>query len=124
AVAITFVGLIVYCWLGCAARAVVHEIGQKWEGFQSQFKSKDQSPQPAADPPPPTQQSQPYIPPYVPPYERLPENPISTAPSASPQNPEIDPASRPDICSPKPQQHQYTPLDSWPFGPPAPPPNS
>lgn len=76
AVALVFIGLVLYCWVGCAVRDAAHAIGQQWENFQSQFKPKEQS-QPSEQQPA-IQPSQPYVPPYIPPYERFPGgNPTS-----------------------------------------------
>jgi curved DNA-binding protein CbpA len=76
AVGVTFMALIAYCWVGCAARDLVHWTGKQWDDFQSQFKPKQL---PAAAPPLyiPQEPSQPYEP-YIPPYERFPGgNPTS-----------------------------------------------
>ncbi|MFN8656836.1 MAG: hypothetical protein U0105_10900 [Candidatus Obscuribacterales bacterium] len=42
AIGLTFIGLIAYSWIGCAARDVVHWTGKQWDEFQSQFKPKEQ----------------------------------------------------------------------------------
>lgn len=60
-VAITFIVLIAYCWVGCAARDLVHWTGKQWEDFQEQFKPK---PPASTEPPSYTRDLQPYIPPY------------------------------------------------------------
>jgi hypothetical protein len=66
AVGVTFIALIGYCWVGCAARDVVHWTGKRWDEFQSQFKPKQESPSapPSYAPEEPSQQTEPYIPPY------------------------------------------------------------
>jgi len=78
-IGIAFIGLVAYCWLGCTARDITHEIGKQWENFQEWLSPKQQSP--PVDPPsqPQVQPVQPYLPPpYVPPYERPPvSNPTS-----------------------------------------------
>lgn len=72
-IAVTFVALIGYCWVGCAARDLVHWTGKQWEEFQSQFKPKQEPPPSYA----PQKPSPPYEP-YIPPYERFPGgNPTS-----------------------------------------------
>jgi len=70
AVGVTFIALIGYCWIGCAARDLVHWTGKQWENFQSQFKVRHETP---ATPPSyaPLEPSQPYEP-YIPPYEKFP----------------------------------------------------
>lgn len=74
--ALTLIGLVLYCWIGCGIRDAAHAIGQQWDNFQSQFKPKEQTQPP--DQQPAIQPSQPYIPPYIPPYERFPGgNPTS-----------------------------------------------
>ncbi|MBX9948742.1 MAG: J domain-containing protein [Candidatus Obscuribacterales bacterium] len=75
-VAVTFFALIGYCWIGCAARDLVHWTGKQWDEFQSQFKPKQETP--AAIPSyAPQEPSQPYEP-YIPPYEKFPGgNPMS-----------------------------------------------
>ncbi len=73
-IAVAFVTLIGYCWVGCAARDLVHWTGKKWDDFQSQFKPKEESP----SPPPYASPQPPPIEPYIPPYERYPiQNPTS-----------------------------------------------
>jgi len=44
AAGVTFIALIGYCWVGCAARDLVNCTGKQWENFQSQFKPNNQSP--------------------------------------------------------------------------------
>lgn len=70
AVGATFIALIGYCWVGCAARDLVHWTGKQWDDFQSQFKPKQKAP---VDPPsyPPHEPNQPYEQ-YIPPYEKFP----------------------------------------------------
>lgn len=75
-IAVTFVTLVGYCWIGCAARDLVHWSGKQWDDFQSQFKPKQEVP---SAPPSyaPQEPSQPYEP-YIPPYEKFPGgNPTS-----------------------------------------------
>jgi cation transport ATPase len=60
--ALTFAGLVLYCWIGCGIRDAVHEIGRDWENFQSQFKSK----------PGKSGQNQPIPNPYIEPYNQVP----------------------------------------------------
>lgn len=109
AVGLTFIALIGYCWVGCAARDLVHWTGKQWEDFQSQFKPKAEPPsnQPSYSPPP-DQPSEPYIPPY----ERFPGgNPTSWRQFHD----ELE----------QHRNEQERRLDNWsPFGPPAPPPSS
>jgi len=70
AVGVTFIALIGYCWVGCAARDLVHWTGKQWDDFQSQFKPKQEAPSapPSSAPQTPSQP----IEPYIPPYERFP----------------------------------------------------
>lgn len=72
AVGLTFILLIAYCWVGCAARDLTHWTGKQWENLQDQFKPKPQAPPPTETPSyAPEQPNQPYEP-YIPPYERFP----------------------------------------------------
>lgn len=71
AVALTFIGLLFYCWVGCAVRDGAHAISQQWEKFQLQFKPKDQNPVPPKQQPA-IRPTQPSASPYIPPYERYP----------------------------------------------------
>jgi DnaJ-class molecular chaperone with C-terminal Zn finger domain len=66
-VGVTFIALIGYCWVGCAARDLVHWTGKQWDDFQSHFKPKQEPPiaPPSYSPQAPSQQYEPYIPPYV-----------------------------------------------------------
>lgn len=66
AVGVTFIALIGYCWVGCAARDLVHWTGKQWDDFQSQFKPKQETPSapPSYAPQEPSQPTEPYIPPY------------------------------------------------------------
>ena len=76
AVGVTFIALIGYCWIGCAARDLVHWTGKQWDDLQSQFKPRQEPP---VTPPSyaPQEQTQPYEP-YIPPYEKFPGgNPTS-----------------------------------------------
>ncbi len=76
AVGVTFIALIGYCWVGCAARDLVHWTGKQWDELQSQFKPKQEAPSapPSYAPQDPSQLTEPYIPPY----ERFPGgNPTS-----------------------------------------------
>ncbi len=66
AVGLTFIALIGYCWVGCAARDFVHWTGKQWDDFKSQFKPKQEPPSYAPQDP-----NQPYEP-YIPPYEKFP----------------------------------------------------
>ncbi len=101
-IAITFVGLIGYCWVGCAARDLVHWTGKQWDEFQSQFKPKNDQPVPPPYAPPENSPE-----PYIPPYERYPiQNPTSWRQQIE------------DMTKPTEQD------SSWPFAPPAPPPTS
>jgi hypothetical protein len=103
-IAITFVALIGYCWVGCAARDLVHWTGKQWDEFQSQFKPKQEPPATLPSYAPP--ESSPPIQRYIPPYERDPcRNPGSWRQQIE------------DITSEKEP-------DTWPFAPPAPPPNN
>lgn len=101
-IAITFVALIGYCWVGCAARDLVHWTGKQWDDFQSQFNQQSEQPNhPTYSPP----ENSPPIQRYIPPYERDPyRNPSSWRQQIE------------DITS---QKDQDT---NWPFAPPAPPP--
>jgi len=83
AVGVTFIALIGYCWIGCAARDLVHWTNKQWENLQDQLKPKEQSkptlqPEPtysspfAPPAPPPEESPNQTIPPYIPPYERFP----------------------------------------------------
>lgn len=73
-IAATFVSLIGYCWVGCAARDLVHWTSKQWDEFQSQFKPK-QDPSPLSFEP--KEPNEPYEP-YIPPYEQFPGgNPAS-----------------------------------------------
>ena len=74
-IAVTFIALIGYCWVGCAARDLVHWTGKQWDDFQSQFKQqKEQTNHPTYPP----LETSPPIQPYIPPYERDPyRNPSS-----------------------------------------------
>lgn len=75
AVGITFIALIGYCWVGCAARDLVHWTGKQWDEFQSQFRQRQVQPNPPSYAPP--ENTQP-IEPYIPPYEKFPGgNPTS-----------------------------------------------
>src|SRR5579885_962472 len=56
----TFVALIAYCWIGCAARDIVHGIGKGWEDLQEQFKPKVESPR----------HNEPIPNPYIEPYNQ------------------------------------------------------
>lgn len=103
-VAITFVALIGYCWIGCAARDLVHWTGRQWDEFQSQFKPKNQQPSPPSYTLP---KSSPPVQRYIPPYERSP----ARNPSSWQQYIE-------DITTTREQD------STWPFAPPAPPPNN
>lgn len=98
-IAITFVGLIGYCWVGCAARDLVHWTGKQWDDFQSQFKPKEENP----SPPPYTSPQPTPIEPYIPPYERYPTS----------WRQQIE-----DLTTPNEQDSKS------PFAPPAPPPNN
>lgn len=72
AVGLTFILLIAYCWVGCAARDLTHWTGKQWENLQDQFKPKPQAPPPMEIPSyVPEQPNQSYEP-YIPPYERFP----------------------------------------------------
>lgn len=66
AVGVTFIALIGYCWVGCAARDLVHWTGKQWDDFQSQFKPKHETPSalPSYAPQAPGQPTEQYIPPY------------------------------------------------------------
>jgi len=102
-IAIAFAALIGYCWVGCAARDLVHWTGKQWDDFQSQFKPKEENPSPPPYAPP----QPPPIEPYIPPYERYPiQNPTSWRQQIE------------DITNPKEQD------STWPFALPAPPPNN
>ncbi|MBZ0184891.1 MAG: J domain-containing protein [Candidatus Obscuribacterales bacterium] len=73
AVAVTFAGLILYCWLGCAIRDAGHAIGKQWEQFQEQLKPKPQKPIAVPDKlpaEPPIRYQSPFAPPAPPPDER------------------------------------------------------
>jgi len=84
AVALTFIGLVLYCWVGCAVRDGAHLIAQQWENVQSQFKPKEQTTVPEQQPA--IQPGQPSALPYIPPYERFPGgNPISWTQSQNEQ---------------------------------------
>jgi len=99
-IAVTFVALIGYCWVGCAARDLVHWTDKQWDEFQSQFKPKEEHPNPPSYAPPPP------LEPYIPPYERYPiRNPSSWRQQIE------------DMTKPIEQD------STWPFAPPAPPPN-
>lgn len=101
-VAVTFVALIGYCWVGCAARELVHWTGKQWDDFQSQFKTKEENPSPPSFAPPHPLP----IEPYIPPYERYPvRNPTSWRQQIE------------DLTDQKEQD------STWPFAPPAPPSN-
>lgn len=63
-IAITFVALIGYCWVGCAARDLVHWTGKQWDEFQSQFKPKEKHQALPAYESPEAPLNQPYIAPY------------------------------------------------------------
>lgn len=104
AVGLTFIALIGYCWIGCAARDLVHWTGKQWDNFQSQFKPRQENPSapPSYSPQAPSQP----IEPYIPPYEQYPE-----------RNPNSWRQHIEDITNAKEQD------SSWPFAPPAPPPN-
>ncbi|MBL0184922.1 MAG: J domain-containing protein [Candidatus Obscuribacter sp.] len=107
AIGLTFIGLIAYCWVGCAARDVVHWTGKQWDEFQSQFKPKEPNPvSPSYQPP--EQSTQPYIPPY----ERFPGgNPTSWQQFHN----ELEQR----------RNEEQRQKDNWsPFGAPAPTPNS
>ncbi|MBK9142713.1 MAG: J domain-containing protein [Candidatus Melainabacteria bacterium] len=100
-IAVTFMVLIGYCWVGCAARDFVHWTGKQWDDFQSQFKPKEENPSPPPYPSPPP----PPIEPYIPPYERYPiQNPTSWRQQIE------------DMTKPIEQD------STGPFAPPAPPP--
>ncbi|MBX3077086.1 J domain-containing protein [Candidatus Obscuribacterales bacterium] len=102
-IVVTFVLLIGYCWVGCAARDLVHWTGKQWDDFQSQFKPKEEPPSPPSYTPP----APPPIEPYIPPYERYPvRNPTSWRQQIE------------DMTKTKEQD------STWPFAPPAPPPNN
>lgn len=76
AVGVTFIALIGYCWVGCAARDLADWTGKQWEDFQSQFKPKQEAP---TAPPTyaPQEPSEPYER-YIPPHEKFPGgNPTS-----------------------------------------------
>lgn len=60
ACAAVFIGLLLYCWIGCGIRDAVHAIGQQWENFQSQFQATAQI---HLDPQSVTQSSSAYTPP-------------------------------------------------------------
>lgn len=68
-IAVTFIALIGCCWVGCAARDLVHWTSKQWNEFQSQLKPKNEQPNPLLYAPPESQQP---IEPYVPPYEKFP----------------------------------------------------
>lgn len=73
-VAVTFVSLIGYCWVGCAARDLMHWTRKQWDEFHSQFRPKEEHPSPPSYAPP----HPPPIEPYIPPYEKFPGgNPTS-----------------------------------------------
>lgn len=104
AIGVTLITLIAYCWVGCATRDLVQWTGKQWDDFQSQFKPKQDPPivPPSYSPQEP---SKPYEP-YIPPYQR---------------NPNRNPSSwRQYIEDVTNQREQDT---TWPFAPPAPPPN-
>ncbi len=103
-IAVTFVALIGYCWVGCSARDLVHWTGKQWDEFQSQFKQKDQQPSPPSYALP---ESSPPVQRYIPPYERYPD-----------RNPSTWRQYIEDITPPSEQD------STWPFAPPAPPPNN
>jgi len=42
-IGITCMALILYCWVGCAARDFIHWTGKQWENLQEQFREKPQS---------------------------------------------------------------------------------
>jgi hypothetical protein len=74
-IAVTFLALIGYCWVGCAARDLVHWTGKQWDDFQSQFKPHNEQP---GIPTYPSPESNPPLQRYIPPYERDPyRNPTS-----------------------------------------------
>lgn len=112
-IGVAFIGLIAYCWLGCAARDVTHEIGRQWDNFQSWLNHKQQSP--PVDPS--TPQIQP-VQPYVPPYERV---PVSNGTSFR-QMIEDAVQRREELRRNQTMPDQSEP--TWPFAPPAPPPDS
>lgn len=102
-VGVTFAVLVGYCWIGCAARDLVHWTGKQWDEFQSQFKPKENYPSPPSYSP--LDNTSPN--PYIPPYEGYP------AQNSSSWRQQIE-----DITNQKEQD------STWPFAPPAPPPGS
>lgn len=103
-IVVTFVALIGYCWVGCAARDFMHWTGKLWDEFRSQFKPQEEHP----DPPTCAPTQSPTIERYIPPYERY---PVGNPPSWRQQ---IE-----DMTKPISEQES-----TWPFAPPAPPPNN
>lgn len=106
-----FILLIAYCWIGCAARDLVHTIGKQWDEFRQQFKPKDP---PLQDPPSYTHD----FPEYIPPYERPPTGNITSWRQYF-----EDITGQQEIEERKYRENPQQNSD-WPFAPPAPPPGS
>jgi curved DNA-binding protein CbpA len=99
-IAVTFIALIGYCWVGCAARDLVHWTGKQWDEFQLQLKPRQERSNPHSYSSPDRQQS---TGPYIAPYEKFPGN---------------DPTSQRQFYEA--QEQQRNDYQS-PFGPPMPP---
>lgn len=118
-IGIAFIGLVAYCWLGCAARDVTHSIGRQWEDFQTWLSPKQQSP-PAELP---SQSPEPPIQPYIPPYERPPTgNPTSWRQYIEDATAQRNEKGRTELRDAQDKLEKLEP--SSPFGPPMEPPAS
>jgi flagellar biosynthesis GTPase FlhF len=111
-VGVAFITLIAYCWLGCMARDVIRGAERQWEDFLS----------PRKEAPPimhSSRTSKPQIQPYIPPFERPPTGIITSWKQY------IDDITEEKNGELRNAQDRIEELDyTWPFAPPAPPPNN